>query len=238
MVLKLLKKYIKEWRRVLIYLWIPLLFKKPKYIKYLRTWVASLKSDAITDGIPWLTFEANEWLGSFLNKNMTVFEWGSGGSTLYISKRAKKLISIEHNPKWYKFISNKLKKNKINNCQHTLIEPIKLDGQNQEKPSFKNYLSNFDEYKGFSFEKYVKSIDPFPDESFDLVIVDGRVRPSCIFHAKNKLKKGGFLLLDDSERKDYLEAIDLLKNWQRKNFYGIAPGNKRFSQTSIWEKLI
>ena len=33
--------------------------------------------------IPWVTHGAKKWLDSYLKKDMKVFEWGSGGSTLY-----------------------------------------------------------------------------------------------------------------------------------------------------------
>jgi hypothetical protein len=49
---------------------------------------------------------------------------------------------------------------------------------------------------------YAAFIDRFPDHSFDLVIIDGRARAACIQHAIPKVKKGGYLLVDDSERYD------------------------------------
>ncbi len=55
-----------------------------------------------------------------------------------------------------------------------------------------------------SFEKYVRSIDRFIDKSLDLVIIDGRARLSCITHALKKIRPGGYLMLDDSERERYI----------------------------------
>src|SRR5690606_37246496 len=42
--------------------------------------------------LPWLTIGAILHIKRFLNKNMRVFEYGSGGSTLFFSKRAKEVV--------------------------------------------------------------------------------------------------------------------------------------------------
>lgn len=39
-----------------------------------------------------------------------------------------------------------------------------------------------------------------PDEYFDIIIVDGIHRVNCAYASLNKLKKGGILILDDSNR--------------------------------------
>jgi len=37
-----------------------------------------------------------------------VFEWGSGNSSLYLSERAKWVVSIESNPDWFAYaVANK-----------------------------------------------------------------------------------------------------------------------------------
>jgi hypothetical protein len=46
-----------------------------------------------------------------------------------------------------------------------------------------------------TFKGYVYQIGTFPDDSIDLVIVDGRARPVALRHATREVKPGGFLLL-------------------------------------------
>jgi predicted O-methyltransferase YrrM len=69
------------------------------------------------------------------------------------------------------------------------------------------------EHAGSSFEKYAKTIQQFPTEYFDLVLVDGRARPSCIQQSLPYLKHGGLLVVDNTERSYYLEPFtEILKS--------------------------
>jgi len=189
---------------------------------------------------PWITFEAAEWLESFLsfrNKNAVGFEYGSGGSTVYLARHLKKLISVEHDKKWYKYISKILRDNIITNCEYLLIEPEKINDKNINiSKNMKKYTSAVPKYMGMTFEKYVKYIESFPDNIFDLIFVDGRARPSCILHAISKVRPSGYILLDNSERKLYQEVEKKLSNWERKDFFGPGPYNLYFWQTTIWKK--
>ena len=72
-------------------------------------------------------------------------------------------------------------------------------------------MSSDPNINSFSFKKFVTTIDQYPDHYFDLVFVDGRARNSCIKHAIPKVKNGGYILLDDSDRKSYQKGKDYLK---------------------------
>lgn len=60
---------------------------------------------------------------------------------------------------------------------------------------------------GFEFSEYVTFIDRYADYFFDIVIIDGRVRHSCIAHALKNVKKKGALLLDNPDRAYYLASF-------------------------------
>ena len=81
-----------------------------------------------------------------------------------------------------------------------------------------------------------RSSTTFPDESFDLVIVDGYARPSCVLHAIPKIRRGGHLLLDDSDREYTRPAIPVLDGLPRRDFVGAAPFQRSLQQTSIWRR--
>lgn len=51
--------------------------------------------------LPWYTYPAIEYLTQFDYSNCTVFEWGSGYSSLFWSRRANKVISVEDNASWF-----------------------------------------------------------------------------------------------------------------------------------------
>lgn len=185
--------------------------------------------------LPWITFGAIDFLKSNLSDKMTVFEWGSGDSTLFFAKRVKQVISIEHGPYWYKKLSKELEREAIKNVNLSLVEPVLVD----ETDSL--YISTDGKYVGkdldkLSFEDYVKAIDNFPDEYFDMVLVDGRARPGCIRHALPKIKKGGYLLLDNSERPEYQHVLPLLEHWRETCFFGNGPNTVSEWETKTWQK--
>lgn len=64
---------------------------------------------------------------------MIVFEYGSGGSTLFFQKYVKKIISIEHNRIWYKKMLKFLRKKDISFNSYFLIEPEKPLKRNPKK---------------------------------------------------------------------------------------------------------
>ena len=66
--------------------------------------------------IPWFSYAAIDFLNDFLRPEMTVAEYGSGGSTIFFAQRAKSVFSIEDNGKWYELVSRRLKEKSIANA--------------------------------------------------------------------------------------------------------------------------
>jgi len=216
-------------------------FRKPKLIQYVAPWITSnldANRSPTKDEVPWVTFEAKEWLDAFLfqnhSKELVVFEYGSGGSTLYFAKRVLKVISVEHDLAWYRLVSGILQRENVLNCKYLIMEPQSVSGCISDATDPQSYASH--EYANTSFEAYVKSIDACPNECFDLVFIDGRARPSCILHARSKVKPGGVIILDNSERGYYSSGKELLSDWERIDFSGPAPYGRYFWQTSIWKR--
>jgi hypothetical protein len=198
-------------------------FYFPIWWKYKRRNLDPLDCDR-----PWITFKAKNHLDSLLNSDMTVFEYGSGSSTLYFSRRVAKIVSLENDKRWYAHLDVYLRSLKIRNVENHLIEEIDDE------------ISSIYKSSGKSFEKYVKFIDSFPDDSFDIVVVDGRARRACIKHALPKLRKSGYLIVDNSERKGYFEGNEILFDplaWKSISIAGPVPYVFEFSQTSFFQKI-
>lgn len=216
--------------------WLRLLLVNPGRFRHFLEWRKSFEAarNALEDEVVWVTFEAREWLESFLTPDMKVFEFGSGGSTIFTAKRVTALVSVEHDPKWHKLTAEALARNNILNCQYLLV-PQQIAAEAAHEPNDPyGFVSS--QYQGMSFEDYVKSISAFPDETFDLVAVDGRARPSCILHALDKVRCGGHLMLDNSERSRYQAGTALLADWEQTHFFGPGPYVREFWQTSIYRK--
>lgn len=168
------------------------------YVDEAKTTVSDLKN------IPGFCQGAIEFLDDFLRQksDAKVLEFGSGSSTIWISKLARKLVSIEHNVRWYERIKNYLEQEKIEDLVDLRLLPKPYDRVCQE----------------------------FPDESFDLVIVDGSDRLKCLEASIRVLKPGGVLMLDDAQRKPYKKARKLLKNWQ------VTQAIQGDKETHWWQK--
>lgn len=211
-------------------------------IRYFPNWWSSLSSreNPLVDKKPWISFAALRFLEDILRKDMRVYEYGSGGSTLFFAKHVKEVIVTEHDRNWYDTVVSEMNKNNIRNCRVRLFEPI-LDTAtfNKDISDPDAYISDCEVYRGMSFKNYASSIDVYPDEFFDVVFIDGRSRPSCFKHAVKKVKKGGYLVLDNAETPYYSYIHTTLsdKKWKKYNFYGPFPYVYHFSETCVWHKL-
>jgi len=224
-------------------MWAPFMLRHPQSIRFLPQWIISQRPGTASheEGIPSIPLEAISWMESFLKKDMKVFEWGSGGSTIFIAQRVRELVSIEHDVKWYDIVSQLIKRYEISNCKLLLKNPQFINNQlgRNEVKFLPDYLACEKGGQGFYFETYCRAIESYPNEYFDLVFIDGMARQSCITHALKKIKPEGFLMLDDTYKKEYASVEQLLKRWKRKDFFGFKPGNRnRVYQTTIWQKFL
>ena len=198
-------------------------------LSYFKQWRKFRLSDkgTIDHRVPWLVFSCIDFLDHWLKKDMQVFEYGSGGSTLYFAEKVGKITSIEHDAKWFGYAKTVVEHAGFTNINYQLIEPVATEGsRNKDCTLPKNYVSCFKEYKGYDFSTYASSIDQHANESFDLVVVDGRVRHSCMAHALQKIKLNGALLLDNADRTYYLQPFPELKDtrkWRMIDFTGHFP---------------
>lgn len=220
----------------------PSCFKPMQLLHYFPVWRDSLHEgrNPLSDQRPWISFAAADFLESVLSKDMRVFEYGSGGSTFFFADRVREVISVEHDRDWHDCVVEKLTGMDFSNCQVTLVEPIsdmQVCGKSIADPDA--YISDDDNYRDMSFKNYVSLIDAYPDGFFDVVIVDGRARPSCYKHAVAKIKRGGYFILDNAERSYYSGIHGSLNNlwWKKYDFYGLFPYQYHFSETCIWQKL-
>jgi hypothetical protein len=211
----------------------------PSQRKHVYRWLISHRHNYLPDArIPWITFDAIDYLEGCLFPWAKVFEYGSGGSTLFWLNHGAECVSIEHNPDWYKLMHPRLEG--MDRIDYRLVpsEP----GEDKEARDIADpnlYLSEDVLSRGYNFKNYVCQIDPFPDNIFDIVLIDGRARPSCIKHACKKVRIGGLLVLDNSDREYYLRMTAiLLQDFDRRIFRGVTPGVTSFTETSVFARRV
>jgi hypothetical protein len=179
-----------------------------------------------------MTLEAVESLDRHLTRSMDLFEWGSGGSTVFFAERVRTVRTIEHDPSWGTRVRDEMGTRRISNVDLEVIAPVEIGNPGAKEP----ILDNRPEYTGLDFRAYVEAIERWSDSSLDVVIVDGRCRPDCIRYATPKVKPTGLLVVDNSERAAYREALSTVADWRTQHFFGPVLGSPLFSRTSFYTK--
>jgi hypothetical protein len=68
-------------------------------------WLISERSrspiDKAGNPIPWMNYPLIAFLTDRISKDLNVFEWGCGSSTLWFGQKAGSVVSCEHDRKWY-----------------------------------------------------------------------------------------------------------------------------------------
>lgn len=190
-----------------------------KFLKFIEMWEKDFgiartideKICADRDGnpIPWYTYPAIEYLSQFDYLDKKIFEYGCGNSSLFWAARAKKVISIEDNPRWFEKWQREFFAPNLHIC----------------------WRDEGEIYENAVFEE---------NETYDVIIVDGKRRAQCAAAAVKALAPGGMVILDDSDRintsEEYVKAVEVLKNANllQVDFYGFCPMNNYTKTTSVF----
>jgi hypothetical protein len=202
----------------------------PSQVKYVQRWRSTWHSSPLQDQQPWISFAGRDWFESVLRSDMKVFEYGSGGSTLYFAARVRELVSVEHDRKWYGDVKTCMAAAGFATGGLVLRTPEPMqqigDGGDYAPSRFGNPHT--------SLQKYVSAIDAYPDRTFDIVFIDGRCRTQCAAHALPKVRPGGYIVLDNSERPSYEAANRLLAKYPKREFQGLCPHRFSLPKTTAW----
>lgn len=153
--------------------------------RYLKNRIGLFTYEQFNKDKPWIAPTAISWLDKHLTTKMKGVEFGSGRSTVWYAKRLKSLVSIEDHKGWFEQVQQELEQANIKNISYVLRS-------SEEDTTGKI--------------PYVQTIDTFEVEGLDFIVVDGKHRDVIAIQAIDKLKSGGFLLLDDAERYVPLET--------------------------------
>jgi predicted O-methyltransferase YrrM len=121
--------------------------------------------------LPWLGYRAIRRLERLIQPDWKIVEFGSGMSTLWFSQRCSQVVSIENDKAWYDRMGEALRIRGVTNV----------------------------EYKLKSVEQF-SCLDEYPDHYFDFILIDGCERGKCASTALAKVKAGGYIYLDNSDK--------------------------------------
>ncbi len=213
------------------------------HIKYFNRWYRDKKSgdSTLSRALPWMTYDAIDFLDKICTPETCVFEWGSGGSTLFFASRCKQVVTIEHDTEWSEFLKAKLEELRLHNVDFREIQAERIDDfTSRDAENSDDFISKEKKSTGLSYENYVKAIDAFPSEYFDIIVVDGRARNSCVKRAMPNVKKNGILIVDNSDRQYYISEFTELNDpqkWEKTEFQGPVFFQHAFSKTSFFRRI-
>ena len=170
----------------------------------MRFWIAS--QFAIYDvaalmrlDVPWWTFPAidriERWIAA-RNGDVRAFEYGSGASTAWLARRCRQVDSVEHDAAFARATASLLA---LDNVRLRVIEPQRT----RDIPIAGSGRSG---YEDCDFAAYVDSIAD-SGQRYDLIVIDGRARASCLLRAQGCLADGGLVVFDNSNRRRYQGAL-------------------------------
>jgi hypothetical protein len=174
-------------------------------------WVKSmlLRRSPMRYPLPWITFAAAREISRRLGPDSTMFEFGAGNSTLYWARRITHVTAVEHDAQWFALVGR-------------LASARGLD--------------NIDLVHAADQAAYIGALDRLRGREFDAVVVDGAYRRECVLAAIGHVKKGGMLIVDNTDwhwfQEDPLRGIP--DDWSRLPFGGYAPMMGYPSETTVY----
>lgn len=162
--------------------------------------------DAAGEAMPWYTYPAIEFLLNLQTERLSLFEYGSGNSTIWWTRRVADMVSIEHDPQWHAHVMERTR-NAAN------LEYI---------------LSDREAYEA-RITSYAKAFDIV---AIDGICRPGCAENALTHIARFG---GTIVILDNSDWYPALTAfVTRQLRWSRVDMSGFGPINDYTWTTSIW----
>lgn len=187
---------------------------------------------------PWLADEAVAELRKLVTADTRVFEWGSGGSTLFFLDQGAHVVSVEHHADWSKKVAEFVVAG--DDGTHMARAALHCIAPNAKAPPGSdpcNYLKCTSSDKR-EYRAYCEHILQYAPDSFDLVLVDGRARPACVWLAVPRVAPGGIIVLDDCQRTRYQPVQQALRTleWEAMHLFPEHGDVGKGRRVAFWRK--
>ena len=157
---------------------------------------------------PWTTFPAIHFLETMPLAESNVLEFGGGASTIYFSKRARNVRTLEFDTDWSKYL--RIATKDLINCE--IISPsidsalLKAWAQSEQENLDFEVLTDVD----FELDAFVVLIKQMFYEA-DVVLIDGGPRNIAMIAASKFAKSSAVVIVDNSERDGLRSGIYALR---------------------------
>ncbi|MBO9681215.1 MAG: hypothetical protein J7502_00860 [Flavisolibacter sp.] len=160
--------------------------------------------------LPHMSWKEFKFFKEVCSNKKVILEYGSGGSTIWLLKKNKKIYSVESNPDFYEYMNSiKLVKRSVDKLQYRFID---LGPTNDwGKPLTTTHSNDWPAY----YSEIWNDIDATSNK-VDIVFIDGRFRVSCCLYTILKVleyrwQDTVFLFHDFWRRKKYHEVLEFLQ---------------------------
>jgi predicted O-methyltransferase YrrM len=175
--------------------------------------------------VPWWSFPAIDAVERWIarrNGDVVAFEYGSGASTVWLARRCRRVVTVEHDRRFLSAVAPMLARD---NIELRVIDPVR-DVATPATPSGR---------AGYEHADFTAYVDAIADNGrYDLVVIDGRARSACLERARNFVKPDGLIVFDNSDRRRYQNAIGAVES-STTRYRGWAPALPYPSETSLIE---
>ncbi len=131
----------------------------------------------------------------YLDKNDTMLEFGSGGSTIHLSNIVEKLYSLEHNKKWFEKVKDVVSDNvdlRYIKC-HYPNNNVHCDYTNEKDKQYWGPL--------------IEGAKNLNEERFDKVLIDSRARAYCAIDVLKYIDKDSIVFIHDYTHRPKYHSI-------------------------------
>lgn len=182
--------------------------------KVFLSYLATRQRPILPNPVPFLVWDAIHFLERELRPGARVLEVGSGNSTLWFLHQGAYVTSLEHSADWARSV--------LEFAREDLGEA---------------YFRRLD-YHVVEGQGALRRIAELPNEFFDVALIDSMnaytYRPAALAAARSKVRKGGWMVLDNADHPNNWPALELMEDRERVRFTGYAPMGSVVSQTSAW----
>lgn len=192
----------------------------PRYVAHLPLW----RRQPLDLGLPWFSYGAIRYLEAHLRREHDVFEYGSGGSSVFFARRARRVLSVEQDAGWHAVVRARAAQLQLANLECEL-HPLAND--------------SLEAFRASRFSQRIQS------STWDVVVVDcycgyaaapyGLIRPAAFADALASVRPGGIVVLDDSWM--YPELLQPPAGWEVTDFRGTGPCRYGVTSTAIFRRL-
>jgi hypothetical protein len=192
------------------------LFEHPGNIgRYLAHNIIS-RREPVELELPWFAYSAIDFLETYLRPEMRVFEFGSGGSTLFFARRCRSVVSIEDNARWRDIVAGKLSSRGV---AHVDLRHVPVKFTNEQE---------------FERSTYVSAVR---QSRAHVIVVDGNewtpnARPICFRAAEEQVAPGGIIIVDDSWRYQQLRNANRAQRFEI--FESVGPARLGVTSTDVY----